>query len=312
MPSRVSLVAVARLLTAAVVVVLAPLGNATAVDTDVTAPVTTAPATTAPVPTLVAVRAAHHAGFDRVVFEFEGGLPASRLVDRVEKLYADGSGRRVRIAGRTLLRVRFEPAQAHTEQGNATAAPRRRAFPLPNLLTVVRSGDFEAVTTYGLGLAKRTRYTVSTLRDPDRVVIDIRAAFPTVQRTVFFLDQDRFVSAVEPYFVATTRPVRPLTPATGVMDRLFAGPLPSERADGLVLLRSDARSYRDLSVENGVARLRLVGGCDSGGSTVSIAGEILPTLRSLSTVDRVKLFDPSGRTLHPNGPGDSTPACLEP
>ena len=33
------------------------------------------PAPAAPVPTLVGIRAAHHPGFDRVVFEFRGGLP---------------------------------------------------------------------------------------------------------------------------------------------------------------------------------------------------------------------------------------------
>jgi hypothetical protein len=35
-----------------------------------------APAT----PTLVGIRAAHHPGLDRVVFDFAGGLPANRQV----------------------------------------------------------------------------------------------------------------------------------------------------------------------------------------------------------------------------------------
>ena len=29
------------------------------------------------VPTLVGIRAAHHAGFDRIVFDFRGGVPSS-------------------------------------------------------------------------------------------------------------------------------------------------------------------------------------------------------------------------------------------
>lgn len=265
-----------------------------------------------PTPVLVAVRAAHRGDVDRVVFEFRGGLPADRQVGYVTRLFADGSGRRVHVPGQALLRVRFEPAAAHTDQGVPTAAPRRVAFALPNVLTAVRSGDFEAVTTYGLGLAARTPFTVSTLQSPPRVVVEVGAAFPTVERQVWFFDRDRFVDNREPFFVPVTRLVRPGAPATGVLDRLFAGPLPRERARGLRLLRSGATGYDDLTVAGGVADLRLTGRCSSRGSTVTIAGEVLPTLKQFATVQRVVLRDAQGSTLDPDGPGDSTPECLEP
>jgi hypothetical protein len=274
----------------------------------------TAPATSAapPTPVLVAVRAAHRDGLDRVVFEFRGGLPATRQVDYVDRLFADGSGRRVRVAGQALLRVRFERAQAHTDDGSPTAAPRRVAYALPNVMTAVRAGDFEAVTTYGLGLARRTPVRVTTLQAPPRVVVEVGAGFTTVQRKVWFFDRDRFVDNREPFFVPVRRPVVPGAPATGLMDRLFAGPLPGERARGLRLLRSGATGYDDLTVAGGVADLRLTGRCRSGGATVSIAGEVLPTLKQLPTIDRVVLRDATGSTLDPDGSGDSTPACLEP
>ena len=268
--------------------------------------------TTPPTPVLVAVRASHRGDVDRVVFEFRGGLPSSRQVEYVDRLMADGSGRRVRVAGQALLRVRLEPAQAHTDAGAPTAAPRRVAYALPNVMTAVRSGDFEAVTTYGLGLARRTPFTVSTLQSPPRVVVEVAAAFPTVERKVWFFHRDRFVDNREPFFVPVLRPVRPGTPATGLMDRLFAGPLPAEQARGLRLLRSGATGYDDLAVVDGTADLRLTGRCTSGGSTVTIAGEVLPTLLRLPTVDRVVLRDPSGSTLDADGPGSSTPECLEP
>jgi hypothetical protein len=143
-------------------------------------------------------------------------------------------------------------------------------------------------------------------------VIEVPPAFPTEQRKVWFFDRDRFVDNREPFFVPVLRPVRPGTPATGLMDRLFAGPLPREQARGLRLLRSGANGYDDLSVTGGVADLRLTGGCRSGGSTVTIAGEVLPTLLQLATVERVVLRDPSGATLDPDGTGSSTPECLEP
>ncbi len=131
------------------------------------------------VATLVRIRAAHHSGLDRVVFEFRGGLPASRQVSYVPRLVEDASGLPVRIAGRALLKVRMEPAQAHDDTGNPTA-PARLAVALPNVMNVVGAGDFEAVTTYGIGLAKRTPFTVFTLTKPSRLVIDVGAAFPTV------------------------------------------------------------------------------------------------------------------------------------
>jgi hypothetical protein len=264
----------------------------------------------APVPTLVDIRAAHHAGFDRVVFEFDGGVPSSHKVRYVDRLLGDASGLPVRIAGRAILRVRFEPARAHDVHG--ATAPRRRAFALPNVMTTVTAGDFEAVTTYGIGLAKRTDFDVFTLRNPDRVVIDVRAAFRTVNRKVFFFNEDRFVANEEPFFTARTRPVLPSAPATGVMDRLFAGPVRSERADGLRLLRSRATGYRGLTISDGIARVRLTGRCSSGGSTVTIAGEIMPTLRQFGSVDWVKIYDPAGTTETPTGHVDSIPECLEP
>ncbi len=262
-------------------------------------------------PTLVGIRAAHHPGYDRIVFDFVGGLPASRKVTYVPTLVGDASGRPVRIAGRAILQVRFYAANAHDDSGVATA-PARIAFPLPNIMTAVRSGDFEAVTSYGIGLAVKQPFKVFTLTGPDRVVIDIDAAFTTVNRTVYFFNARNFKTGQGPYFMPVLRPVLPLTPATGVMDRLFAGPTPAESAVGLRLLRSQATGFTGLSINSGIARVRLLGRCSSGGSTASIAGEIGPTLHQFSTVDYVKIYDPAGTTEMPTGPVDSIPVCLEP
>lgn len=262
------------------------------------------------VPTLVGIRAAHHPGFDRVVFTFAGGLPTSRKVAYVPRLLGDASGLPVRIAGRSVLRIAFSPAKAHDAAG--ATVPARTAFPLPNVMTAVRAGDFESVTTYGLGLARRTPYTVSTLRHPARVVVDVRAAFATVSRKAYFFSSPAFARGTEPYYLPRQRPVLPLTPATGALDRLFAGPLPSERDAGLRLLRSGATGFTGLSIAHRVARVRLTGACRSGGSTATIAGEIMPTLRQFPTVRWVKIYAPDGTTERPHGRSDSIPACLEP
>lgn len=273
----------------------------------------TGPAQAAPPsqPTLVSVRASHHPGFDRVVFRFRGGLPASNRARYVSQLIADGSGNTVPVAGRAILQLRLGNAQAHTGSGAPTVAA-RKAYALPNVMTTVRSGDFEGVVTYGIGLAKRTAFQVTRLHNPARVVVKVGAAFRTEQRKVWFLEPARVDNNTPPFFVSRLRPVIPTTPATGLLDRLFAGVLPSERANGLRLVRSGATGFAIQSISNGVARVRLTGGCSSGGSTVTIAGEIMPTLRQLATVDFVKIYSPAGHTEHPLGQTDSIPACLEP
>jgi hypothetical protein len=188
----------------------------------------------------------------------------------------------------------------------------RTAYALPNVMTTVRGGDFEGVVTYGLGVAKRTTFQVTTRHQPARVVVDVRAGFRTVERKVWFLDRAHVVAGTPPFFVPRLRPVLPMTPATGLLDRMFAGETPAERADGLRLLRSGANGFAIRSIRGGIARVQLVGGCSSRGSTVTIAGEIMPTLRRLGTVDWVKIYDPSGHTEAPRGARDSIPACLEP
>jgi hypothetical protein len=275
----------------------------------------TATATT--VPTLVGIRASHHArhqhdpGYDRVVFTFTGGLPSTRSVRYVSQLIADPSGLPVLVAGRAILQVTVSPANAHDSHGNATV-PSSVAFALPNVMTAVRSGDFEAVTSYGVGLAKKEPFHVFTLRRPDRLVVDIQADFPTVQKKVWLFNQKRFTDGDEPYFTPVLRPVLTGSPATGVLDRIFAGPLPAERRSGLRRVLSGATGFTNLRISHAVARVQLTGGCSSGGSTVTIAGEIMPSLRQFSTVDFVKIYDPSGNTETPAGLSDSIPECLEP
>jgi hypothetical protein len=74
--------------------------------------------TTAQTPptTLVAIRAAHHPGYDRLVFEFRGRLPGQRSVRYVSQVIADPSGKVVAVAGSARLLVRFS-ALGHNSKG---------------------------------------------------------------------------------------------------------------------------------------------------------------------------------------------------
>lgn len=262
------------------------------------------------VSTLTGIRTAHHPGFDRIVFDFAGPVPETHRVRYVDEVVSSGSGKTVRVAGRARLEVVLSPADAHDGDGPTTRG--RTAYALPNVLTTVRASDFEAVLTYGIGLARKTPFKVFTRQDPSRVVIDVRAAFRTSRHRVFFFDEDNFVDNEGPFFRSVTRTTPRSRPFVGVLDRLYAGPLPAEQKRGLRLLRSRSTGSTDLSVANGVARVRLVGGCNSGGSTVTVAGSIMPTLKQFPKVDWVKIYGPAGYTLTPDGQSDSVPACLQP
>ena len=263
------------------------------------------------VPRLIGITAGHHPGYDRVVFRFSGPVPARRNVRYVTPLIADPSGRPIAVAGRAIIEVSLSLAEAHTGTG-AGSAPDRIAFALPNVMIAVRTGDFESVVSYGIGLAARESFHVFTLTKPSRVVVDVAAPFRATPKRVYFLNRANFSVGREPYFTSVLRPVPVSTPATGLMDRLFAGPTPSEASRSLAFLASRATGFTGLAISGSVARVRLTGGCSSGGSTASIADEIGPTLKQLPTVRYVKIYDPAGHTEDPTGLIDSRPGCLEP
>jgi hypothetical protein len=133
-----------------------------------------APAGAQSTPTLVAVRAGRHAGFDRVVFEFRGGVPATRRIRYVDQLTEDASGKPVSLAGGADLEVVFDGANAHDGGGRPTVSPRRFSPGFTALKEVAQTGDFEAVVSYGLGVDRQRPFKVSTLGGPSRLVIDIQ------------------------------------------------------------------------------------------------------------------------------------------
>jgi hypothetical protein len=123
---------------------------------------------------LVAVRAAHHPGYDRVTFEFRGALPGWR-VRYVPELTGLGSGEHISVPGRAVLSVLFDPANAHTDAGAPTWRGPRLATGLPSLRQVVLADDFEAQLAFGLGLDATAGFRVVELSGPPRVAVDVAA-----------------------------------------------------------------------------------------------------------------------------------------
>lgn len=125
--------------------------------------------------TLRAVRTARNAGWDRVVFEFDGADVPGYHVEYVDRpVRKCGSGDEAQVAGQGWLEVRITPARAHDEAGQVTVAQRERKLSLPVLRELELTCDFEADVTWVLGVASPNRYRVSELSGPARLVVDVQ------------------------------------------------------------------------------------------------------------------------------------------
>ena len=121
---------------------------------------------------LIAVRAGGHLTFDRVVFEFARSRPGHN-VRYVRQVVHDGSGLPVPLRGRAFLQASLSPATAHTDTGAPTSGPLPSAAGLAALRQIADAGDFEAVLTFGIGVADRTPFQVRLFTAPPRIAIDI-------------------------------------------------------------------------------------------------------------------------------------------
>jgi hypothetical protein len=140
----------------------------------------TAPAEMAETALLERVAVAGHDGYDRVVFQFRNGVPGYQVRYVEPPLREDGSGNVVNLDGVAFVVIRMEPASGFDlsvpEGEMIYTGPRR----LPGTGTsvvreIVRTGDFEAVLTWAVGLDARVPYRVLTLDDPSRIVVDFAA-----------------------------------------------------------------------------------------------------------------------------------------
>jgi hypothetical protein len=125
---------------------------------------------------LKAVRAAHQPAVDRVVFEFEGKLPgyAVRYVDR--PIIEDASGKTVEIEGDNVIEVRMEQASGADLSGEEVrityTGPMRINPGTPVVTELARTGDFEAVLTWAIGVRGKPGFNVTTVTG-NRIVIEV-------------------------------------------------------------------------------------------------------------------------------------------
>jgi hypothetical protein len=129
------------------------------------------------------VRVGQHAGFDRIVFEFESesgredvaGLPQWMLREADGPPRESGSGDPIEVAGDRILHLTLIGGTKLTEDFDlAYDGPTEFRPGSPQLVELVEGGDFEAVSDWYAGIEGEPCLRVFGLEDPIRLVIDLQ------------------------------------------------------------------------------------------------------------------------------------------
>ncbi|MGZ6372942.1 MAG: AMIN-like domain-containing (lipo)protein [Candidatus Limnocylindria bacterium] len=120
------------------------------------------------------VRVATHQGYDRVVFDFASGIPDAVIEGVLPPFYADPSDLEIKVSGTAFLKLTMHGASGVAPDGTVTYGGATNFQPgFAQLVQLIEGGDFEAVSTWYLGLNGGGCTRVVTLSDPSRLVLDI-------------------------------------------------------------------------------------------------------------------------------------------
>ena len=125
---------------------------------------------------LTATRIGQHDGYDRVVFEFEQGIPEVSIERAEPPFTEDASGQPVDVDGSSFLRITMRGGTAQMEDGSSSYNGASAYDPEFDALTaLVRGGDFEAQSTWYVGLTNEACVRVGVLTEDGapRLVIDL-------------------------------------------------------------------------------------------------------------------------------------------
>jgi hypothetical protein len=123
---------------------------------------------------ITGIRVGTHDGYDRIVFEFDEGVPEFSLDETEPPLLADASGLPVDVEGNAFWKLVMQGGTILSPDGDITYPGPREFMPgFPELTELDTGGDFEAVSTWYIGMQEPSCVRVSILTDPSRLVIDI-------------------------------------------------------------------------------------------------------------------------------------------
>jgi hypothetical protein len=123
---------------------------------------------------LTDVRIGQHDGYDRIVFEFDGGIPPYTISEATPPFTEDPSGLPLEVEGAYAWQIVLNGGTKMTPEGASSYAGSTDFTPdFDKLVELVEGGDFEAVSTWYVGMSGSSCIRVLALDDPARLVIDI-------------------------------------------------------------------------------------------------------------------------------------------
>src|ERR1700737_1012019 len=130
--------------------------------------------------TLTNIRPASHAGdgYDRVVFDFNGGIPSWDLTRQESANFVrDPSGENVRLDGSAGLKLVFRGTDVYAPTSPGRILPGGPPSDLKPAYSSIREiaqiGSFERSLGYGIGLSSSRCVRVLQLNNPSRLVVDV-------------------------------------------------------------------------------------------------------------------------------------------
>jgi hypothetical protein len=123
------------------------------------------------------VRVGGHGDYDRIVFEFSDGLPEASLERATPPFTHDASGAPIAVEGTSFLRLILRGGTKQTESGDSSYdGPLDFDPSLPAVVDLIEGGDFEAQSTWYIGLTGEKCVRLMTLvgeGGSPRLVIDV-------------------------------------------------------------------------------------------------------------------------------------------
>ena len=120
-------------------------------------------------PTVTAVRAGGHTGFDRFVMEFSAPIPRYTVAPQNSPVFTlDPKGTKVTLEGTAGVLITVKP-----ENWQAYTGPTGMRPGLPFLKQARMVQNFEGTMQWGLGIQGSPCLKVTTLKSPPRLVVDV-------------------------------------------------------------------------------------------------------------------------------------------
>jgi hypothetical protein len=121
------------------------------------------------------LRMGAHESYDRIVVEFAAGTPEYTIEKAVPPLLQDPSGLAMQVQGSSFLRIVLHGGTVQLPNGGTSYGGATSFTPhFVKLIDLQSAGDFEAVSTWYVGMSGDACVRVFTLTAPSRLVIDLQ------------------------------------------------------------------------------------------------------------------------------------------